>query len=275
MTSIFELQAASEVSQAVHSNLSGVGAITPSSLQFSANGGLNMSLAQREDFAARYTVERLFSDSLTGAYAAVFKEKLTGKTTLAIRGTDLSLVNPDWLSNAFVLTGIPPSRNPQFIALRPVVAQWIQSGVFAPGSAITGLSLGGHLAAALKAASPTTFTQALTFNAPGFAQPLGSLAFNLQLIFGMPVPEAGVIDVRGTSGLSLIAGLGNHLGSWGPLSGSDPHPILSRNTAGRQRLTFERRVLPQLIHILRHTCPLALKEVLHRTREACVGQPVR
>jgi hypothetical protein len=39
---------------------------------------------------------------------------------LATRGTDVS-VNPEWLSNAYLSTGIPPSLNPQLSVFRPVV----------------------------------------------------------------------------------------------------------------------------------------------------------
>ena len=38
---------------------------------------------------------------------------------LATRGTDVS-VNPDWLSNAYPNTGIPPTANSQLPALRTV-----------------------------------------------------------------------------------------------------------------------------------------------------------
>lgn len=210
MATINELSAASELCQAVYSNL-GAGAITAASLEYKANGEQNMSVAQREDVAARYTVERVFNDPATGVYAAVFKEKLTGTTTLAVRGTDGM---SDWLNaNAHLAVGIPPALSPQFNALRPVVAQWIQSGALQTGSAIAGHSLGGYLAAAIKASYPGTFGSTFTFNSPGFAEPLGLLPAVLQSIFGMPVPQTGVVDVRGGAGLSVIAGLGNHLGS--------------------------------------------------------------
>jgi hypothetical protein len=39
-----------------------------------------------------------------------------------------------------------PSLNPQFLALQPVIAQWVQSGALPPGSTFAGHSLGGYLA---------------------------------------------------------------------------------------------------------------------------------
>jgi hypothetical protein len=137
MTTINELSAAAELCQAVYSTLQ-VGAIDFEWLRDKANTDPNMSEAQARDIAARYEVVKVFSDSNTGgntgAYAAVFKDKLTGRTTLAVRGTDNL---GDWLNaNAYLAVGIPPSLNPQFNALRPVVAQWIQSGDLSPDASV-------------------------------------------------------------------------------------------------------------------------------------------
>ena len=144
MTSIVQLSIAGELAQAVYSPLD-KGAIDPGELLVKANGNPNMSAAQAQDFANRYTVERIFNDPDTGAYAAIFKNKQTQELTVAIRGTDISR-NMDWVSDAYLAIGIPPSLNPQFLALRPVIAQWIQSGALPPGSTIAGHSLGGYLA---------------------------------------------------------------------------------------------------------------------------------
>jgi hypothetical protein len=241
MSSIVELSASGELCQAAYSPLV-KGSLTVTQLALKASGERNMSAAQAQDFANRYTVVEVFTDNQTGAFAAVFEDK-SGRRTLAIRGTDISR-NMDWVSNAYVATGIPPSLNPQFVALRPVIAQWIQSGALPPGSTISGHSLGGYLAAALKASFPSTFASTYTFNAPGFVQSLGGLQGVLQSIFGMPVPQTGVVDVRGSAGLSVIAGVGNHLGTlsaleielWMDLS-NPGSPITYRYEVPTQRLT--------------------------------------
>jgi hypothetical protein len=184
MATIHEIAAAAELSQAVYSNLVALGSISAEWLLNEANGDRNMSPAQANDIASRYTVEAVANDPTTGAYAAVFKDKQTGQVIVAVRGTDEA---SDWLSDAFLLTGIPPSLNPQFNALRPVIAQWVQSGVVPVGSTIAGHSLGGYLAAALKATLPAVLGDAYTFNAPGFVESLGGLPLLLQTVFGMPV----------------------------------------------------------------------------------------
>ncbi|OYU00063.1 MAG: hypothetical protein CFE40_01740 [Burkholderiales bacterium PBB1] len=216
MATIGELATASELAQAAYSPLLTLGTIDAERLRIKQNGDANMSVAQSDDFARRYTVERIFNDPTTGSYAAIFKNKQTQELTLAIRGTDISL-NTDWLSNAYLAIGIPPSLNPQFIALRPIIGDWIQSGLLPPGSDVAGHSLGGYLAAAIQASFPDTFSSTFTFNAPGFVEWPGGLPGVLQSIFGIPVPQSGVVDVRGSAGLSVIAERGNHLGSLSPL----------------------------------------------------------
>jgi Ca2+-binding RTX toxin-like protein len=239
-----------------------------------------MSAAQADDFARRYTVERIFNDPDTGAYAAIFKNKQTQELTLAIRGTDIGL-NLDWVSNAYVATGIPPSLNPQFLALRPVIAQWVQSGVLKPSSAVTGHSLGGYLAAAIKATFPSTFASAYTFNAPGFVQSLGGLQGVLQSIFGIPVPQSGVVDVRGSAGLSVIAGVGNHLGTLSALE-IESAGALSFDNHSVARLTQSLAVLKLLSELDPSLTPEQGNRLLanasgvtNQTHEALIGSLLR
>jgi trimeric autotransporter adhesin len=279
MTSIVQLSIAGELAQAVYSPLD-KGAIDPGELLVKANGNPNMSAAQAQDFANRYTVERIFNDPDTGAYAAIFKNKQTPELTLAIRGTDISR-NMDWVSNAYLATGIPPSLNPQFLALRPVIAQWIQSGALPPGSTIAGHSLGGYLAAAIKATFPSTFASTYTFNAPGFVQSLGGLQGVLQSIFGIPVPQSGVVDVRGSAGLSIIAGVGNHLGTLSVLE-IESAGALSFDNHSVARLTQSLAVLKLLSEL---DPSLTLEQgnrllanasgVTNQTHEALIGSLLR
>ena len=280
MAAIGELTIASELAQSAYSTLLTLGAIDAERLRIKQNGDPNMSAAQADDVARRYTVERIFHDPATGTYAAIFKNKQTQELTVAIRGTDISL-NMDWVSNAYVATGIPPSLNPQFLALRPVINQWIQSGALAPASTVTGHSLGGYLAAALKASFHSTFASTYTFNAPGFVQSLGGLQGVLQSIFGVPEPQAGVVDVRGSAGLSVIAGLGNHLDtlstveieSAGALS-FDSHSI-ARLTQSLAVLKLLSELAPSLTLEQGNRLLSIASGVANQTHEALVGSLLR
>ena len=279
MASINNLSVAVELSQAVYSSLQD-GAIDYRSLLTKPNGFDNMPEGQARDMAARYEVVKVFNDPATGAYAAVFKNKRSPERILAIRGTDISR-NMDWVSNAYLATGIPPSLNPQFLALRPVIAQWIQSGALPPGSTIAGHSLGGYLAAALKASFPSTFASTYTFNAPGFVQSLGGLQGVLQSIFGMPVPQTGVVDVRGSAGLSVIAGVGNHLGTLSALA-IESAGALSFDNHSVARLTQSLAVLKLLseldpsLTIERGNRLLAnASSITNQTHEALIGSLLR
>ena len=279
MPSIIELNASGELCQAAYSSLV-AGPITAAQLAFKANGERNMFAAQAQDFANRHTVERVFNAANTGAYAVIFKNKETQKLTVAIRGTDIS-ANFDWLSNAYLAVGIPPSLNPQYRALRPVIDQWIQAGVLPPGTTVTGHSLGGYLAAAIKASFPATFASTYTFNAPGFVQSLGGLQGVLQSIFGIPVPQTGVVDVRGSAGLSVIAGLGNHLGSLSALEiesagalGFDNHSI-SRLTQSLAVLNLLSELDPSLTLEQGNRLLANASNVTNQTHEALIGSLLR
>ncbi len=278
MSSIVELSVSSELCQAAYSPLV-KGSITVAQLALKATGSPNMSAAQAQDFASRYTIVEVFSDSQTGTFAAVFEDK-SGDRTVAIRGTDISL-NMDWVSNAYLATGIPPSLNPQFLALQPVIAQWIQSGALPPGSTVTGHSLGGYLAAAIKATFPSTFASTYTFNAPGFVQSLGGLQGVLQSIFGIPVPQSGVVDVRGSAGLSVIAGVGNHLGTLSALE-IESAGALSFDNHSVARLTQSLAVLKLLSELDPSLTPEQGNRLLanasgvtNQTHEALIGSLLR
>ena len=275
MASINELSGTAEISQAIYSNLQ-VGSIDYRYLLTQPNNFDNMSEAQARDIAARYEIVNVLDDASSGAYAAIFRNKDTRKLTLAIRGTDVSL-NTDWLSDAYVAIGIPPSLNPQFLALRPIIGDWIQSGLLPPSSDVAGHSLGGYLAAAIKASFPATFASTYTFNAPGFVEQPGGLLGVLQAIFGIPVPQSGVIDVRGSAGLSIIAALGNHLGILSPLE-IEPAGALNFDNHSIARLTQSLSVLrllseldPSLTLEQGNRLLAIASGAANRTHEALVG----
>ena len=60
--------------------------------------------AKAEYLASRYTVDATQNDSLTGAYAVLFRDTANGERTLAVRGTEGAT---DVVADAHLLVGIP------------------------------------------------------------------------------------------------------------------------------------------------------------------------
>ncbi|OYY65258.1 MAG: hypothetical protein B7Y51_03145 [Burkholderiales bacterium 28-67-8] len=174
----------------------------------------DMRPALAEAIASQYRVIAILDDVASGAYAAVFEDKLSGARTLAIRGTtDLK----DIAADTYVLSGTPPSLNPQYQALAAQVIAWQAQGIVGSSTAVTGHSLGGYLATALKSNAAVSLGSATTFNAPGLGSTVGSVSEFFQTVFGLPALSPDVLDVRGSAGLSLIAGLGQHWGTLVPV----------------------------------------------------------
>jgi hypothetical protein len=127
---------------------------------------------------------------------------------LAIRGAepdDAGDINADYI----LAQGFRSQLNPQFIGLQGAVQDWIDDGTLSPGFSITGHSLGGYLAVGLG----TSFDEAgavYTFNAPGFGGDSGDIADAIRDVFGLGDTPlvSDVTNIRGTAGISLIAGLG-------------------------------------------------------------------
>lgn len=173
-----------------------------------------MTPALATTIASQYRVIAILDDVASGAYAAVFEDKASGERTLAIRGTtDLR----DIAADTYVLSGTPPSLNPQYRALAVQVVAWQTQGIVGSSTAVTGHSLGGYLATALKSNAAVSLGTATTFNAPGLGSTAGSLSEFFQNVFGLSALSPDVLDVRGSAGLSLIAGLGQHWGSLVPV----------------------------------------------------------
>lgn len=174
----------------------------------------NMRPALAGAIADRYRVIAILDDTASGAYAAVFEDKLTGARTLAIRGTtDIN----DIVADTYLLTGTPASLNPQYAALAARVGQWQTEGVVGASTTVVGHSLGGYLATALKSSADFTLGLAYTFNAPGLGSAAGTLGEFFQGAFNIGVLSSAVYDIRGSTGLSLIAGLGQHWGTAVPV----------------------------------------------------------
>lgn len=171
-------------------------------------------IADRFDMTQRH-------DPITGLSAAVFKNRESGEVTLAIRGTDDGI---DVIVDGLLALGAPSQLNAQYVVLKEWIDEWSQptitpsgevsSSVLPPSFSVTGHSLGGHLAAAVKSGYPERAGDTYLFNAPGVGSVLGSVASLFQQAFNTSPPgEQGLYNIRGSEGLSLIAGLGYHLSS--------------------------------------------------------------
>ncbi|MFY9328082.1 MAG: hypothetical protein WAO76_08710, partial [Georgfuchsia sp.] len=170
-----------------------------------------MSLPQATRFAATYTVVTQFN-SPTGASATVFKDA-SGQKYLAIRGTQ-GLT--DYLADYLILNGLPLQLNPQYVALKTIVNQWLTDGTlkstFGDGSTsqqftVAGHSLGGYLAAGITADFATNVTHAYLYNAPGNNSTIQTIAQALGLA-AIPDPSK-ITSLRADAGISPIASLGN------------------------------------------------------------------
>jgi len=191
--------------------------------------GEGMSSAQAERFMQRWKVVDQYTHSETvpiigeaglptgqeatisnGLSATVFEEIASGKRYLAIRGTEAWSL-PDITADAGILLHGVPDQSDQFRTLREKVASWQESGVLPATFTATGHSLGGWLAAGLASTLGAVVEHAFIQNAPGVAGVQGDVQQILSAAFGLPVPSLDVgrvTNLRASSGLSLIAGLG-------------------------------------------------------------------
>lgn len=172
--------------------------------------GQGLSAKQATNFANTYDVVTQYNDTLaeggqgTGLSATVFRDKATGKLSLAIRGTELadtrdlntdawmiasgvaydqlvSLYN--WWKRETTAAGVQvqqfqlvsSSSNPQAVKLGDTL--WLEPAATASGTSkllgasgleVSGHSLGGHLAMAFSTLFAGVVAQTTVFNAPGF-----------------------------------------------------------------------------------------------------------
>lgn len=120
--------------------------------------GANMSTSQASRFVEKWQVSAQYTDPLTGVSATVFEEISTGAKHLAIRGTEPAHAN-DIVSDLLLAAGWPSNFNPQFIALKSQIENvWLKDSAVLQGQnfTVTGHSLGGYLAAAVKSSFPQT-----------------------------------------------------------------------------------------------------------------------
>ena len=176
---------------------------------------VGMSPTQAANFSERWNVLAQFTDSASGASATIFQARdvqgnPVGPKHLSIRGTEPDA--NDLIASGLLALGLPASLNPQFIALKAQIDNWRNDPTKLGDQTftVTGHSLGGYLAAAVKEYYGAQVSDAYLYNAPGVAGPIG----NILGIFGLAgVPSANVWNVTASEGASLISGLGAPVGT--------------------------------------------------------------
>ena len=189
------------------------------------DGGQGFAPSQAQQFALTWRVLDQYTDS-TGLSATIFEEVSSGKRTLAIRGTQAEA--GDIVSDVLLAAGVSARLNPQFDALQAKLDnEWLAEGGLLRGQPFTvsGHSLGGYLAAAVKAQYSAQVTSVYLYNAPGSGGLIGNIAGLVAGVFSQTVPGAdGVWNIKASEGASIIGGLG--------LQGSAAIPIQIEQAPG-------------------------------------------
>ncbi len=172
----------------------------------------DFSTNQARTFAETYLVVAQHTD-VTGLSATVFSDKVSGKTFLAICGTEegnlrdllMDLINITWLGDT--------TLQPQYISLKFKVAEWMESGVLPSNFTVTGHSLGGFLVTGL--VSEPVFadhiSHAYLFNAPGVGGFIGSHATAYAVLNFLGISslydQSKITNIEAATGISPISGL--------------------------------------------------------------------
>ncbi|UJP04758.1 MAG: hypothetical protein LZF61_07800 [Nitrosomonas sp.] len=209
MSNITTYSLQSELAQAAYGTFSGR---TIRTIELTEND-VGMSSSQAAVFVEKWQVTAQYTDPITGVSATVFEAKNGSAKYLAIRGTEPT--GNDLTADGLLASAIPPSLNPQFIALRMQLDTWLNDPAVLQGQNFTvaGHSLGGYLAAAVKQ-TYTQVTEAYLFNAPGVGGLLGNLVDAVSSALGLSVIAPNDIwNVRSSEGFPIITGLGFQLGT--------------------------------------------------------------
>lgn len=209
MSNIITYSLQSELAQAAYGTFSGR---TIRTIELTEND-VGMPISQATTFVEKWQVAAQSPYSITGLSATVFEEIGSGKKYLAIRGTELS--GNDLTADGLLASAMPPTLNPQFIALKMQLDTWLNDPNVLQGQnfTVTGHSLGGYLAAAVKQ-SYSQVTDAYLYNAPGVNGLLGNLVDALSSALGLSSASTDNIwNIRGSEGFPAIAGLGYQLGT--------------------------------------------------------------
>ena len=208
MTKVNDYLIHAELAQTAYGTLS-EGVIVPILL---TGENVEMSSSQAAEFTKIWKVLVQYIDPLTGVSATVFESKDGGKY-LAIRGTELE--GKDLLADGILASALPSIINPQYSMLQFKLNAWLNDPNVLQGQnfTVTGHSLGGYLAAAVKQNFPQV-TGAYLFNAPGVGGLMGNLADAISNAVGLStINENNIWNIRGSEGFPIIAGLGHQLGS--------------------------------------------------------------
>lgn len=122
-------------------------AASPYSLALQA---ADMSETQADHFLHDWRVVDQYTDPSSGVSATIFPETAGGPKYLSIRRTEPNAL--DLTTDGLLALGLPASLNPQFAALKTQIDLWrsdptkLGDQIFS----VTGHSLGGYLAAAVK-----------------------------------------------------------------------------------------------------------------------------
>ena len=209
MNAVNEYFKQAELSQAAYANLA-IGILGDAELVALRNTA-GMPSSQAQHFSVQWQVVDQFT-GVTGASATVFQNITTNQKYLAIRGTELA--GSDLTADGLLAPGVPASLNPQFIELKDQIDAWLTAGTLDSTFTVSGHSLGGYLAAAVKQHYGAQVTDAFLFNAPGVSGPLGNLADLLTSTLGLSgTPSGNIWNIRGSEGFPAISGLGYQLGT--------------------------------------------------------------
>jgi Ca2+-binding RTX toxin-like protein len=243
-----------------------------------------MSTKQAEEFSAAYDVVTQSPETGvfgTGFSATVFKNKASGKFSIAVRGSELAA--DDWIAAGLGDIGADGIAIDQGIALY----NWLQRIVGAPGTqvvqyaylpketdeitgevtpprlvamttqatgelfgqtapmAVAGHSLGGHLAMILSRLAPDLVNSVFTYNAPGFDSSLGVDPLTSEGFFSLlQTTQTPTPPVTGQIGSSWNSGIMNHL----DVEGDAVHVI--GTTPGEQQGVFSESANPISAHLI-------------------------
>ena len=167
-----------------------------------------MAEKQAQRFAESWSVVDQFGDS-TGVSATIFQRGT--ELYLAIRGTEPEA--GDILADGLLALGVSAKLNPQFESLKSQIdGVWRKEGgpLFGKDFSVSGHSLGGYLAVAVKESYPDSVTEAYIYNAPGTGGLVGNIADLVSGIFSETAPGAnGVWNIKASEGLTIAAGIGS------------------------------------------------------------------